>query len=78
MPTITIPKREYETFIKRQARIEAELNVLKHVILDEFDETRIRPSVLKCWEKISKNMDMGVGKRSFSSWLSAKKWLASI
>ena len=76
MNTITIPKAEYADLLERQERMEKELDTLKHVIYDEFDEARIRPSVLKRWDKISQNIENGKG-RSFSSIKAARKWLAS-
>jgi len=65
MTTIIIPKKEYQNIIQRQSFIEKELAFLKKSLL-ELDEVNIKPSVLRRWERISRELDQGKG-RAFSS-----------
>ena len=77
METVTIPKKEYQGLIKRQEKIEAELDIVKKILHYETDEKQIKPAVLKRWEKISRDMDKNRG-RSFSSLKDMKKWLQNL
>ena len=77
MNTITLPKKEYKNLVKRQYRVEKELATLREVVRDEIEEKRIRPSVLKRWDKISRDLDKGKG-RTFTSLSSMRKWLKSV
>lgn len=75
MNTITIPKKEYQNILQRQAFIEKELSLLKKNFID-FDEKNIKPSALRHWEHISRDLDKGNG-HSFSSLKEMKEWLNS-
>lgn len=77
MATVTITKKEYGILLKRQEKIEEELDIMKKALLIESDEGKIYPSVLKRWEKISRGLDYGKG-RSFVSAKDMKKWLKSL
>lgn len=77
MLTISIPKIEYNNLLERQKRFEEELRVLKMMIQDEVDESRIRPSVLRRWDRISHDLDKGKGL-VFSSAKEALLWLKNI
>ena len=76
MQTVTIPKNEYQSIIRRQFQIEKELTVLKKAIIRN-DENRVNPSILKKWDKISHNLDQRKG-RHFSSIEEMKKWLRDL
>lgn len=73
MTTITIPKKEYQNIIQRQSFLEKELAFLKKSLL-EFDEANIKPSALRRWERISRELDRGQGRYFFSVG-EMKKWL---
>lgn len=77
MNTVTIPKKEYESMIQRQQKFEEELSVVKSLLKQEIEEEQIKPSVLKRWEKISRDMDRGKGY-FFSSPKEALNWLKNI
>ena len=77
MSTVTIPKIEYKTLVRRQARVERDLDILKKLVQSEIREEQILPSVLKRWERISRDLDRGKG-RSFSSAKAMKKWLKDL
>lgn len=76
MSTITIPKKEYQGIIQRQSLIEKELAFLRKSFF-EFDEINIRPSVMRRWERISRDIDKGKG-RSFTSAKKMKEWLKNL
>ena len=75
MPTIT--SQEYKYLVRRQERMERELGVLREVVKQEVEERHIRPSVLKRWERISRDLDKGKG-RSFSSLKEMNRWLKNL
>lgn len=77
MNTITIPKKEYKNLVRRQATIEKEVDTLKQIVMAEIREERIKPSVLKRWDRISRDMDKGKGY-SFSSPQEAVAWLKKL
>lgn len=77
MEIVTIPKKEYQILVKRQEKIEAELDMVKKILRYETDEKQIKPAVLKRWEKISRDLDKSSG-RSFSSLKDMKKWLQNL
>lgn len=72
MSTVIAPN-EYKDLLKRQYKVEAELDFLKKLVLAD-DEKFIKPSVLKKWERISCDMDNGRG-RVFNSITEMKDWL---
>lgn len=74
MTTITLPKKEYQNLIRRQSQIEKELSLLRKIVRAEVGEERIRPAVIKRWDRISQNLDRGKG-RSFASLQEMKSWL---
>ena len=75
MPTIT--QKDYQTLFRRQNKVEAELDVLKKIVMAENDESVIKPLVLKKWERISRDMDHGKGM-SFASLREMRKWLKNL
>lgn len=77
MPTVVISKKEYKELLQRQEKIEGDLRVLKEIVRSDVDESRIRPAVLKKWERISRDLDRGKG-RSFASMKEMKSWLARV
>ena len=77
MPTATISKKEYKKLLQRQEKVESDLRVLKEVVKSDVDESRIRPTILKRWERISRALDRGRG-RSFVSEKEMKNWLVKI
>ncbi|MBI3420877.1 MAG: hypothetical protein HY006_02335 [Candidatus Sungbacteria bacterium] len=77
MQTITIPKKEYQGIVRRQAKIEQELRAVRKVLRREIDEAEIRPAVLSRWEKISRDLDDGKGL-AFSSVSKMRDWLKSL
>ena len=77
MQTITIPKKEYQGIVRRQARIEQEVRAVKKMLLQERDEVEIRPGVRARWEKISRDLDEGKGL-PFSSVSKMRNWLKNL
>ena len=75
MSVLTMPK-EYKYLVKRQEKMEVELDFLKKIVLAD-EEKFIRPSVLKKWEKISKDMDKGKGL-FFDSVTDMKNWMKNL
>lgn len=69
---MTITQNEYKTVLKRQDKMEAELNFLKQLVLND-EEKFIKSSVLKKWERISQGIDKGKG-RVFNSISEMKNW----
>jgi len=76
MATITIPKKEYQNIIQRQTLLEKEMSFLRKTLF-EMDKINIKPSVLRRWERISRELDSGQG-RSFSSFRGMKEWLRNL
>ena len=76
MSTIAIALKEYEGLVKRQEKIEAELDILKRIVLLD-DERFIKPSVLKRWERISGDLDRGKG-HIFDSAEEMRGWLKNL
>ena len=76
MPTIAIAPKEYKGLVKRQEKVEAELDILKRIILLD-EEKLLRPSVLKRWERISGDLDRGKG-RVFDSVAEMRNWLKNL
>ena len=70
----TITQKEYRHLVQRQTEVEQELRTVKVILRDALDETQIRPSVLKKWERISRDLDRGKG-RTFSSVTQMGRWL---
>jgi len=54
-----------------------ELALIKKTVLAN-DESNIKPSVLKRWERISRDMDRGKAARAFNSVQEMKKWLKNL
>lgn len=77
MATITVPKKELQDFIKRQSVIEQKLDMLKRIMEDEIGEAYIRPSALRRWERISRDLDSGKG-RIFHSVNQMRQWLKDL
>ena len=77
METLTIPKKEYHHLLRRQAKIEQDLRVVKRVLRDEMNDERVKPEVLKRWERISGDLDAGKG-RAFSTLRSMRVWLRDL
>lgn len=75
MPTIT--QKEYQHILRRQEKMEAEFDVVKKILAAEIQEEKIRPAVLKRWERISRDMDQGKG-RAFSSVKEMRQWLRKL
>ena len=55
MNTITIPKTEYRKLVQTQKELMSQFEKLEKIIKES--EPEIRPSVLRRWERISKEMD---------------------
>ena len=66
----------YQTIFKRQDMLERKLDILMRQIFSS-DESNIRPEVLQRWDRISRDLDRGKGKK-FSSVKEVKSWLKSI
>jgi len=77
MNTVTMSKKEYESMIHRQQKLEKEMSVVKSLLRQEIGEEQIKPSVLKRWERISREMDRGKGY-FFSSPKEAVNWLKKL
>ena len=74
---LTITQKDYQRLLRRQDKIEAELNLVKKVVHEQVEEERIHPKILKRWERISRDLDRGKG-RSFSSLFEMKRWLKNL
>ncbi|OGF93352.1 hypothetical protein A3G54_00425 [Candidatus Giovannonibacteria bacterium RIFCSPLOWO2_12_FULL_44_15] len=70
-------KKEYKEILRRQNKLEMELELIKKTVLAN-DESNIKPSVLKRWDRISRDMDRGKVGRTFNSVQEAKKWLKNL
>ena len=77
MPTMTQKEIGYKEILRRQDKLEAAFEAIRKIVDSEFDDDRIKPSALKKWEKISREMDSGKGT-FFSSPEAARKWLKTI
>lgn len=75
MPTLS--QREYIQIVRRQDKIEEELNFLKKFMRTEVEERRIKPSVMRRWERISTDLDRGCG-RVFQSVADMRSWLKKL
>ncbi|OGF69023.1 hypothetical protein A3H65_01865 [Candidatus Giovannonibacteria bacterium RIFCSPLOWO2_02_FULL_45_14] len=73
----TMIKKEYKEILRRQNKLEMELELIKKTVLAN-DESNIKPSVLKRWDRISRDMDRGKVGRTFNSVQEAKKWLKNL
>jgi len=71
--TLTIQKA-YKEILRRQDKLEAAFDVIKQLVDSEFEDSHIRASALRKWEKISREMDKGKGT-FFNSPEEARKWL---
>lgn len=67
---------EYKNLLKRQEKVEAELDFVKKMVLDD-NEKFIRPSVLKKWERISRDMNNDKGL-FFDSVAEMRNWLKNL
>ena len=76
MATITIPKKEYQNIVQRQSFLEKGMRFLRKTLF-ELDEINIKPSALRRWERISRELDRGQG-HSFSSFRKMKEWLRNL
>jgi len=74
MNTVTIPKKIYRNILERQKTFETELRVVKKMLQVATEDSLIQPTVLKHWESISQDLDMGKG-RKFVSVKEMKHWL---
>ncbi len=77
MNIITIPKKTYQNLIRRQSQIEKELTILRKIVRAEVVEERVRPAIIKRWDRISRDLDQGKG-RSFTSLREMDAWLRKL
>lgn len=70
-------QKEYKEILRRQNKLEEAFEALRKIVDSEFDDARIKPSVLKKWDKISRELDSGKGT-FFNSSEDARKWLKTI
>lgn len=77
MPTTTITQKEFRDLLKRQEKVERALDILKQIVKMESEEQRIHPSILRRWERISREMDRDKG-RAFYSMARMKQWLKNL
>ncbi|KKT42053.1 hypothetical protein A2W54_03400 [Candidatus Giovannonibacteria bacterium RIFCSPHIGHO2_02_43_13] len=73
----TMIQKGYKEILRRQNKLEMELALIKKTVLAN-DESNIKPSVLKRWERISRDMDRGKAARAFNSVQEMKKWLKNL
>lgn len=74
MKSGTVTKREYETLVARQRRLEQEISLLKEIVQTDLEGERIRPEVIRRLDRLSRELDGGKG-RSFSSLAEMRRWL---
>lgn len=77
MTTVTLPKKEYKILVRRQEQVERELAILKEIVKEQAEDDLVRPSVLKKWERISRDLDSGKG-RVFKSQREVKAWFKNL
>jgi hypothetical protein len=77
MNMTTLPQKQYKTLIRRQERVERELALLREVVKEQAEVDLIRPSALKKWERISKDLDHGKGL-VFKSQREVKTWFKNL
>ena len=73
----TITQKEYKEIIYRQDKLEKAFKAIRQIVDSEFDDDRIKPSALRKWEKISRELDNGKG-HFFNSQEDARKWLKTL
>ena len=73
----TMIQKGYKEILRRQNKLEMELALIKKTVLAN-DESNIKPSALRRWERISRDMDRGRNGHVFSSVLEMKKWLKNL
>lgn len=69
--------KEIKTLFSNQEKMGKELDALKKIIRIALIEEQIHPSVLKRWDRISRDLDKGKG-RTFASAKEALRWLKNI
>ena len=73
----TITQKEYKEIIYRQDKLEKAFKAIRQIVDSEFDDDRIKPSTLRKWENISRELDNGKG-HFFNSQEDARKWLKTL
>lgn len=76
MQTTTITKTEYKKIVKNQELLQVQLNNLQKIVFEEVRE-EVRPSVIKRWEKRSRDIDQGKGI-SFKNFSAFKSYLKEL
>ena len=72
-----VTRQQFKSLIRRQSKIEQEVKALRHIVQEEADEGRIRPAVLKRWDRISRELDNGKG-HGFNSPQEMRQWLKNL
>ena len=76
MPTITVDRKTINNLIKKQEATNREIRVLKDIIF-EIAKDEIRPTVVKRFSKISKELDKNRGRR-FGSFSAFKTYIRNL
>ena len=74
---VTIAQKEYKQILRRQDKLESEIELIKKAVLENA-ESNIKPSALKRWERISRDMDRGKVGHTFTSVQEMRKWLKNL
>ena len=73
-PTSLVTKKEYNTLLKRQEKIEHDFVVVKRMLIVVAQEDHINSAVMKRLDKISRDIDSGKG-HAFASAKDMRAWL---
>ncbi len=78
MAIMTQKDKAIKELSRRQDKLEEALNTMREIVDREIDEERIRPSVIKRWDRISREMDNGKVGHTFNSVQEMRKWLKNL
>ena len=76
-PTSLVTKKEYNTLLKRQEKIEHDFVAVKRMLIAAWQEDQINPAAMKRWDKISRAIGSGKG-RTFASAKDMRAWLKQL
>jgi hypothetical protein len=77
MTTIVIPQKEYNKILKTQNILVSQVSDLKQFIINTVTNDELNVRTIKKLEKISKEVDIGGGKR-FKTISSVKRYLHNL
>lgn len=63
MQLVTIPKTEYNRILQNQEELRSEVSALRKALLTDEDDWKLKPSVKRRLDRLSKELDEGRGRR---------------